>query len=68
MAYPTYTVRVIARAIITKTEAVEGTPDEFVLTYPEAERQRILDEVYKQRPDLKPVSTEPSETANTPPI
>lgn len=55
MAYPTYTVRVIARAIITKTDAGQGTPEELVLAYPEAERAAILAEVYRVRPDLKPI-------------
>ncbi len=54
MAYPAYTVRVIARAIITKVDAGLGTPEELVLVYPEAERAAILAEVYRMRPDMQP--------------
>jgi len=56
MAYPAYTVRVIARAIITKVGAGQGTPEELVLAYPEAERVAILAEVYRMRPDLEPAA------------
>lgn len=57
MAYPAYTIRVIARAIITKVDAGEGTPEQLVLVYPVDEQQRILDQVYIFRPDLKPAET-----------
>lgn len=53
MAYAPYVVRVIARAIITKSDMGMGTPAELVLVYPADERQPILDEVYNMRPDLK---------------
>lgn len=55
--YPSYTIRVIARAIITKVDAGEGTAEELVLVYPADEQQRILGQVYIFRPDLKPVET-----------
>lgn len=53
MAYAPYVVRVIARALITKHDMGLGVPEELVLVYPLDERQPILDEVYKMRPDLK---------------
>ncbi|TEB13351.1 hypothetical protein [Pelotomaculum propionicicum] len=54
MAYQPYTLRVIARAIITKTDMGQGTSAELVQVYPEAERAAILAEVYRMRPDLEP--------------
>lgn len=54
MAYAAYTIRVIARAIITKTDAGLGTPEDMVLVYPESERVAILAEIYRMRPDLQP--------------
>lgn len=53
MAYPDYTLRVIARAIIAKADASQGSPEDLVLAFPEAERDAILDEVYRMRPDLR---------------
>ena len=54
--YSPYTIRVIARAIITKVDSGQGTAEELVLGYPESERASILTEVYRQRPDLQPAS------------
>ncbi|SHN77144.1 hypothetical protein [Desulfitobacterium chlororespirans] len=55
MAYPAYTVRVLARAIITKVDMGDGTAEELVVVYPPEDQQPILDQVYVFRPDLKPV-------------
>lgn len=52
MAYAPHVVRVVARAIIAKSDMGLGTPKELVLAYPKAERQAILAEVYRIRPDL----------------
>lgn len=54
MTYPVYMVRVISRAIITKTDAGMGIPEELTMVYPEEDRAAILAEVYRQRPDLQP--------------
>lgn len=54
MAYPAYMLRVIALAIITKTDAGLGTPEEFVTAYPIDDQTAILAEVYQMRPDLQP--------------
>ena len=53
MAYAAYTIRVIARAIITKVDLCQGAPEELVAVYPEVERAGILAEVYRLRPDLE---------------
>ncbi|MCL6561284.1 MAG: hypothetical protein K6U74_21350 [Firmicutes bacterium] len=55
MAYTAYTIRVIARAVITKVEMGQGTPEELVAVYPEAERAGILAEVYRMKPEFEPV-------------
>ena len=57
MAYPAYTIRVLARAIITKVDMGEGIAEELVKVYPVEDQQSILDQVYVYRPDLKPSTT-----------
>ncbi len=54
MAYAPYVVRVIARAITTKTDMGLGTPEELVLAYPATEQPVILAEIYRMRPELEP--------------
>ena len=54
MAYASYVVRVIARAIITKTDMGLGTPEELVLVYPATEQPVILAEIHRIRPELEP--------------
>jgi len=53
VAYSPYTVRVITRAIITKTNAGQGTPQQLSTAYPTDAQAAILAEVYRLRPDLK---------------
>lgn len=55
MAYPAYTVRVLARAIITKVDMGEGTAEELVTVYPLDDQQPILNQIYIYRPDLRPI-------------
>lgn len=55
MAYAAYTIRVIARAIITKVDGGLGTAEDLALAYPAEEQAAILAQVYQLRPDLQPV-------------
>jgi len=57
MAYPAYTIRVLARAIITKVDMGDETAEQLVLVYPVENQQLILNQIYIYRPDLKPAET-----------
>lgn len=57
MAYPAYTIRVLARAIITKVDIGEGTPEVLVTAYSIEDQQLILTQIYIYRPDLKSAET-----------